>query len=103
MTGQNKRVNTDKNKEISTYIAFGDPVNNTPPAINEQKTKATTTIADSTQNVRSGRINSDTKKHDTSAYGDPIIATSTFNTDEYEKANSTIAKSTHTKNQDSHT
>lgn len=87
MTDQNKSAKSDK-KDPSTFTAYGDPINDTHPSLNDQHTKATSPIAKSTQNVSSGRINPDTKKDDTSAYGDPII----------DNSNSTIAKSTQTKN-----
>ena len=48
-------------KETSTYTAYGDPINEKSPANNDQYTKATSPIAESTQNVSSGRINPDTK------------------------------------------
>lgn len=107
MTGQNKRTNSDTSldkKDTSTYTAYGDPINDTPPSINNQYqyTKATSPIADSTQSVSSGRINPNTKKQDTSAYGDPITDNSTFNADEYKQASSAIAKSTQNKNTDLH-
>ena len=104
MTGQNKHTNSKEldKKDTSTYTAYGDPIDDTPPTITNQYTKATSPIADSTQSVSSGKINHDTKKQDTSAYGDPIKDNSTFNTDEYKLANSTIAKSTQDKNTDLH-
>lgn len=97
MTDQNKSAKSDK-KDPSTFTAYGDPINDTHPSLNDQHTKATSPFAKSTQNVSSGRINPDTKKDDTSAYGDPIIDNSTSPLDEDNLANSTIAKSTQTKN-----
>ena len=105
MTEQMNNTNADKNlekKDTSTYTAYGDPIIEKPSTINNQHTKAASPIADSTQSVSSGRINPDTKKHDTAAYGDPIKDNSTLNTDEYKLATSTIAKSTQTKNTDLH-
>jgi len=99
MTDQNKRAKSDK-KDPSSYTAYGDPINDMHPSVNDQHTKATSPIAESTQNVSSGRINPDTKKDDTSVYGDPIIDNSTSLSYEDKPANSTIAKSTQTKNTD---
>lgn len=95
--GKDLKENIDK-KDTSTYTAFGDPIKDTPPTINNQYTKATSPIADSTQSVSSGKTNPDTKKHDTAAYGDPIINTSSINNDEFKLASSTISKSTQSKN-----
>ena len=105
MTDQNKNKNSDQSldkKDTSTYTAYGDPINDTPPAINNQYKKASSSIAESTQSVSSGRINADTKKLDTSTYGDPIKDNSTINNNEFKLANSTIAKSTQNKNTDLH-
>ncbi|MET0958772.1 MAG: hypothetical protein ABWX58_00355 [Psychrobacillus psychrotolerans] len=101
MTDQNKSAKSDK-KDPSTYTAYGDPINDTHPSLNDQHTKATSPIAQSTQNVSSGRINPDTKKDETSAYGDPIIDNSTSPSYEYKLSNSAVAKSTQTKNTDTY-
>ncbi len=97
MTDQNKSAKSDK-KDPSTFTAYGDSTTDTHPSLNDQHTKATSPIAESTQNVSSGRINPDTKKDDTSAYGDPIIDNPTSTLDKGKLANSTIAKSTQSKN-----
>lgn len=107
MTEQNKSTNSKKvdNKDTSTYSAYGDPLSDTPSAMNKQYKKATSPIAESTQSVSSGRINPDTKKSDTSAFGDPMIDNSNStnnNYDDYKLANSTIAKSTQNNNSDLH-
>ena len=91
------KENIDK-KDTFTYTAYGDPIKDTPPTINNQYTEATSPIADSTQNVSSGRTHPDTKKHDTAVYGDTIIDTSSVDNDKFKLASSTIAKSTQSKN-----
>lgn len=56
MTNQN--MNTDasaskKKKDPTTYTAYGDPVKASSPTINNEFKKATSTIAESTQNGNS--------------------------------------------------
>ena len=97
--GKDLKENIDK-EDTSTYSALGDPIKDTPPTINNQYTKATSPIAESTQSGSYGRTNPDTKKHDTAAYGDPIINTSSINNDEFKLTSSTISKSTQPKNTD---
>ena len=53
MTNKNMNTNasaSEKKKDPTTYTAYGDPVKASSPTINNQFKKATSTIAESTQN-----------------------------------------------------
>ena len=56
MTRQNMNTNTSdskKKKDPNTYTAYGDPVKTSSPTINNEFKKATSPIAESTQNGNS--------------------------------------------------
>ena len=56
MTNQNMNTNASadkKKKDPTTFTAYGDPVKSSSPTINNDFKKATSTIAESTQNGNS--------------------------------------------------
>jgi hypothetical protein len=57
MTHQNMNVSASKKqKDPTTDTAYGDPVKNSSPTINNEYKKATSPIAESTQNGKSRNV-----------------------------------------------
>ena len=83
MTQQKSKINSneslDNNKDTSTYTAYGDPIKDSSPSSNNMYAKATSPIAESTQNDSNIRLNIKSKKKDTTAYGDPVKNTQDAN------------------------
>ena len=93
MTPQNSNKDANeiagtKKNDPTTDTAYGDPVIASSPTINNEYKKATSTIAESTQNGSTGdsnknaavNENTSTKKKDTTtatAFGDPVKARET--------------------------
>ena len=53
MTNQNMNTSNNKKKDPTTYTAYGDPVKDSSPPINNEFKKSTSPIAESTQNGES--------------------------------------------------
>jgi hypothetical protein len=82
MTQQKSKINSNESldkKDTSTYTAYGDPINDSSPTSNNMYAKATSPIAESTQNDSRIRLNIKSKKKDTTAYGDPVKSTQDAN------------------------